>query len=698
MRVTHHTALTLLLAQSPAMVQAQENTETPRAGMEVSETVVTASRLEEDPSDSPYLTEVVTSEDVLAESFRTLPESLALTPGVSVQKTTHGHGSPFIRGFTGRQNLYLVDGIRLNNSTYRSGPVQYANTVDVFGLGRFELVKSQGSVLYGSDALGGTLNAITASSGYLEQDAGWFHNGESIYRYDTNSQSHLTSQRISFGDGGKWGITLGATLKDFGDIETDYFGEMNNTGYPEQNYSAKLEFSPADNLHLTLAAQYLNQDDVWRWHSTMFNPGGWEDLAAGTFTSRIYDQERFLTYARIEHEPVASWIDRYSATFSYQTTQDSEFQDRNPNTEQIRFGNIEVDTYGFNFEAQSTLPAATTLAYGADYYEDRVNAEGYRLNTADGTYDNNRAPIAEDATYRSLGLYTQARTAWTEQFETTAGLRYTYAETDINSLDVEDDWQSVVFNARALYRFDDVWSGFGGYSQGFRAPNLNDLTGDVTSRSGLDSLGSLGLDPETTQTFEIGARAESGRFSFEAATFYTMVDDLIVRVDDGAGVEKSVNAAEAWIAGIEAEAMYRLSDCWSLNGFLTWQYGDTERPVSADPGADTIEEPVSRLSPLRGSLALRYDHPSSIWWAEARVLAAAEADRLSASDQGDTQRIPPGGTPGYVVAHLNAGWQATENLDFILGLQNLTDEDYRIHGSGVNEPGFGAQVTARVRW
>ncbi|GHC64937.1 TonB-dependent receptor [Roseibacillus persicicus] len=660
------------------------------------ETVVTASRQVEDSTESPFLTEVITNEDILNNSFRTLPESLALTPGVSVQKTTHGHGSPFIRGFTGRQNLYLTDGIRLNNSTYRSGPVQYANTIDAFALDRYELVKSQGSVLYGSDALGGTLNSITSGSNYRDYDAGeFFQHGAANYRFDTNSQSHLGRIQQSVGSGGSWGFTFGTTLKDFGDVESDYYGEMKNTGYPEQNYDLKFEFSPTDNLHLTLFSQYLNQDDIWRWHSTTFNPGGWEGLDAGTYTSRIYDQERWLNYLKLEHEPLANWIDRYALTFSYQTTQDSEYQDRRPASDQIRFGDIVTDTYGISFEAQSTV-GRTSVLYGADYYEDHIDSEGYRINTVTNAVDNNRAPIADDSTYRSLGIFTQARTDWNDQLQTTAGMRYTYADTDIGSLDAEDSWQALVFNLRALYQLDSTWSAFGGYSQGFRAPNVNDLTGDVTSRSGLESLGTLGLDPERTQTFEIGTRGRSDKFTFEAAAFYTIIDDLIVRVEDGGGTERASNASEAWITGIEAEGNYTFNDSWSLNGFVTWQYGDQTTPEFL--GGPEEDFPLSRLSPLRGSLALRYDSPDDTWWAEARATAAAKANRLSPGDEGDTQRIPPGGTPSYVVLSANAGWQATENLSLTLGLQNLTDEDYRIHGSGLNEPGFGAMLGARVTW
>jgi len=119
--------------------------------------VVTASKLEQQASDAPYSSAVIGSEFIWDNTRRTLPEALAYTPGVLVQKTTYGHGSPFIRGFTGRQNLLLVDGVRLNNSTFRGGPVQYWNTVDALSIDHLELIKSQGSVLYGSDAVGALL-------------------------------------------------------------------------------------------------------------------------------------------------------------------------------------------------------------------------------------------------------------------------------------------------------------------------------------------------------------------------------------------------------------------------------------------------------------------------------------------------------------------------------------------------------------
>lgn len=105
---------------------------------------VTATRGPLNNLDSPA---IVHSRDAvelrMQRQVRTTPESLRDLPGVMVQKTGHGQGSPYIRGFTGFRTLFLIDGIRLNNSTFRDGPNQYWNTVDPLSVGSLELVKGR---------------------------------------------------------------------------------------------------------------------------------------------------------------------------------------------------------------------------------------------------------------------------------------------------------------------------------------------------------------------------------------------------------------------------------------------------------------------------------------------------------------------------------------------------------------------------
>ncbi len=84
--------------------------------------VVTAQRYETDQFNRPEALSVLTQKELQQRAPRSTPEALTGTTGVWLQKTNHGGGSPFIRGLTGQQTLLLVDGIRLNNATFRSGP------------------------------------------------------------------------------------------------------------------------------------------------------------------------------------------------------------------------------------------------------------------------------------------------------------------------------------------------------------------------------------------------------------------------------------------------------------------------------------------------------------------------------------------------------------------------------------------------
>ena len=74
----------------------------------------------------------------------------------------------------------------------------------------------------------------------------------------------------------------------------------------------------------------------------------------------------------------------------------------------------------------------------------------------------------------------------------------------------------------------------------------------------------------------------------------------------------------------------------------------------------------------------------------------SEQDELSSRDIADTQRIPPGGTPGYTTLNLRSEWRVRNGLVLSLALDNLTDEEYRVHGSGVNEP--GRNLIASLSW
>ncbi len=681
--------------------------------------VVTGLRSSEPLDEVPYTFEILDEQFLNDTKRRTLPEALQFTPGVLVQKTAHGHGSPFIRGFTGRQNLLMVDGVRFNNSLTRGGPVQYWNTVDSYSLDRIEVFKSQGSVLYGSDAIGGTVNAVTRGTGFRDMTEGdAFSHGSAYYEYRSNGEgSHIGRVESSSGIGGKFGIMLGVTGKDFGDIEDSGIGRMRNTGYPELDFDLKFEAALGPETVLTFLHQHVNQDDIWRYHSTVFNPGWQHDgriATPGQFNSRIYDQERTLTYLRLEGEPSAlSWLNRWSATVSYHTAWDPEAQDRFPSPAQPgrgtdrRYQIAEIDTIGFDLTLESPVGPGE-LIYGFDFYHDEVDSAGYRDRGAGLAFDPSFRPVADDSEYDLFGAFAQYAWRPVEAVEVTVGGRYTHAEAELGrawnanlGADVfgqSRDWDNFSGSLRALWTIDECWSLYGGISQAFRAPNLNDLSGNLTTLGNVNASGSIDVEPEEFVIYELGARYNNGPVSLGAAAFYTDATDLITRVPATAagGGTVTTNAADAYVYGFELDGQWRLSDDWLLSGFVAWQDGRTDRETFV--GGPTFHDIASRMAPLTGSLALRWTRPDGRLWVEGRVLAAGEQDDLELAAAADTQRRPIGGTPGYVTCMLHAGWQATDYLELTEGVENIFDEDYRIHGSGVNEPGINGIFGVKVIW
>lgn len=147
---------------------------------------------------------------------------------------------------------------------------------------------------------------------------------------------------------------------------------------------------------------------------------------------------------------------------------------------------------------------------------------------------------------------------------------------------------------------------------------------------------------------------------------------------------------------MELAGSVKLHRDWTLWANLTWMRGELDAPVAA--GGNEVSEPVSRLMPTTLNSGLRWRHPQGNVWAEFAATFAEKQDRLASNDILDTQRIPVGGTPGYEVFHVRGGWNPTRYTTLTAAVENLTNKDYRIHGSGSNEAGLNFILTAAVRF
>lgn len=687
--------------------QSEPSSDVPRTWLE--DVFVTATRSEASTFAAPYALNTVAMQDFSRNRmYRTTTDAVGDVPGVMIQKTSNAQGSPYIRGFTGYRTLMMVDGIRMNNSTFRDGPNQYWNLIDPYTIDRLEVVKGPSSVLYGSDAIGGTVNAI------LRRPDGY---GKGLQGYRQVYAQVASAQRSYVGRGevnatyGSWlGILAGGTWKDFGDVDGGQdVGVQDKTGYGVCSGDVRIEYHPDADTTWTFAHYQLYEDDAWRTHKTIYGLS-WHGTTVGSDAARIIDESRSLSYIRYRKDNVSECFDSIELTASFQMLREEQWRYRTDG--RVDRTGTDVDTYGLAMQFVSPSDIGT-WTYGVEWYHDEVGSWARSLN-ADGSLRSIgiQGPVGDDASYDLLGVFVQNVIPLGDRVDLTLGGRYTFARAEAgqvedpdtgNRISLSDEWNSLVGSARLGWFVDpqEHWNVYAGVSQGFRAPNLSDLTRLDTARSNEIETPSPGLAPEQYISYEIGVKTKYDNFAAQAGYFYTDIQDMIVRAPTGAvvdGLDEVIkrNAGNGYVQGVEVGASWRFRPQWTVFGTVAWVDGEVDTYPTSDPV--TKREPISRLMPTTTQVGLRWDHPTKKLWVETTCTFTDRADDLSTSDLADTQRIPPGGTPGYSVLGVRAGWKVCNGLDVWSAVENITNQDYRIHGSGVNEPGTNFKFGAKWRF
>ncbi|MCG8379300.1 MAG: TonB-dependent receptor, partial [Proteobacteria bacterium] len=504
--------------------------------------IITATRGNISTFEAPYSVNVIQQREFENKQIRSLPEALTETPGVLVQKTANGHGSPFIRGFTGYRTLALIDGVRYNNSVYRDGPNEYFSLIDFNTLESLELLNGPASVLYGSDAVGGTLNLNTKSTDYkyVKTDQTFIH-GYQSNRLSSAESSHISRSELQIGKGQSWGLHLGFSFKGFGDVDAADLGTLPETGYEEYAYDARLDVELNPNWMMTYVHQSLAQDDVSRTHSTIFSKS-FAGTTIGTDLRRLKDQERTLDYIKLTGLDLNDYIQTANLTLSYQTWDEDSDRIKSDSTRILEFFDSRMFGIDLQLESYTTFG---NLVYGIDYYRDNVDSGRTDLN-ADGSLDRIRiqGPIGDDSTYSILGTYIQGVFDLTERLFITAGSRLSYISAGVGKFEepdsglassFDDNWISSVNSIRTNYSLNNTntWKLWAGISQSFRAPNIADLSRFGASRTNETEIAATDLDPERFLTYETGIKINQQKFNFTSTYYFTDISDFITSTPTG---------------------------------------------------------------------------------------------------------------------------------------------------------------------
>ncbi len=658
-------AATLTIALQPATIGLNEGA------------VVTAQRYETDVFNRPEAVTVVGEEALRQRVPRSVPEALLGATGVFVQKTNHGGGSPFVRGLTGQQTLLLVDGIRVNNATFRSGPNQYLNTFDPQSLGRIEVLRGAGSVQYGSDALGGVVHLLSRTPSFTE---GFRVGGSGMVKYGSSDMERTARAEVHLGSP-RFALLGGAAVRRFGDIRAGGgLGFLRPTGYDQLSGDVKARFRVSERLLLTAAYQHLRQERVPLYHRVQLE----------NYQYSYFDpQTRQLGYLRLEGFYASRWVRQVQLTGSYQRFLEGRRSRRNeaPTLTEER---DDTGTWGTTLTVHSEPVRGWHAQSGAELYLDRVGSTRRDVTVATGDFTDKRGLYPDHARSASLAVYSLHSLAW-RKFTFTAGGRYnayriTVPESTLGEATIRP--AALVGNAGVSYALHPLHRLTASVQSAFRAPNVDDLgtLGIVDFRYELPN---AGLSPEKSLGYELGWKSRTDRFSASVSAYSNRLTNIIGRVRAGRDsiqgypVYLKENVAEAFIRGIEAETEVQLAPRLSAYGEVTYTYGQNR----------TAGEPFRRIPPLNGRAGLYYGHGRP-GWVRAETLFAERQDRLAGGDI-DDNRIGPGGTAGWWIVNVNGGY-AYRWLGVSAELHNLLNRPYKTHGSGVYGPGRSIWITVTV--
>lgn len=655
---------------------------------EIDEVVVTATRRAISSEQVSSGLTVVRREHIEAQKLIT--DALASNVGVFLQQTTPGQGAPIIRGLKGSSILHLVDGMRLNNAIFRSAPTQYFSLVPVSAIERIEILRGTPTSLYGNDAVGGVVQLVTRVPMF---DSSETHlRGEAYTAFDTAELSKTVRAAVDVGNNAL-ASSFSAEYLQTGDRRVGGGERISPSGYESRAARWVLSATPADDRSWLFDVQYLEQPETPRIDELVPGFGQTTPSSSEFFFA---PNRRVFAHGKYTLKDGLGGLD-WTTDVAWQRIDDDRVT-RDYEATEIRRESNSSDLYGLTLSA-SRLTDTGSWIIGAELYDDKVHSQRVEEDLLTGMTRRQASRFPDGSTVRQAALYANLQRQLTDRHNISVGVRVTNddvtlpqtlvsAAADINNTDLSGDlgW---------IFDLSQRWQLLANVGLGFRAPNVFDL-GTFGNRPGNRfNIPNTTLNSERVAQADVGVRYRSDRARVDVMMYSLQYDDRITSVNTGAvtpagrDVVQSVNAAESSIRGVEASLDYQLSGAVSAHAILNYTWG--EQQIT---GSDA--EPAGRIPPLNGSISLSYDTVSD-FQLKGWVRFASKQDRLSARDVSDV-RIDPTGTPGWVALGIRAQKELGQSWWLAMTLDNLLDQRYRNHGSGLDAPGRNLMFNAGYSW
>ncbi|GAB6407721.1 TonB-dependent receptor [Pseudomonas sp. MHK4] len=705
-----------ILSTNNIILEPRSNTGT----LNLQQVTISATRQEQDVSSVPSTVTVHTREELDRNNVNSIKDLVRYEPGVSVggTGTRAGLSGYNIRGIDGDRVLTQVDGVQVPDGFF-NGPYAQTNRnyVDPEIVKRVEILRGPASVLYGSNAIGGAVSYYTLDPDDIikpGQDVG----ARLKTGYSSADDSWLTSGTVAGRTGDFDGLLH---LSQRNGHETESYGETGGTGLdrteanPEDvrttNVLAKLGWNYADDARFGLTYEHYKDDRDTNQLSAVggpFNAGRGFGFYQSRTGNDTITRERF----GLDHSFALDSLlaDNIKWTLNYQIakTDQSTEEIYAPSRTVLRNRDTTYKDRQWVFDAQADKAFAIAdtdhvVTYGTTIKQDKVTG----LRTGSGTCltvagtcrvvgaaspADTLTPASDfpDPTINTYSLFAQDQIAW-NNWTFVPGLRYDYTQLKPHLTDeflvtadqsgngeVNEDtktWHRLSPKFGTTYRFDDNYTWYGQYAEGFRTPSAKALYGRFENLAGGYQVApNPDLEPEKSKSYETGLRGQFDAGTFDVAVFYNKYRDFIDENAITPGYTETTfqsnNIKHATIKGLELKGRLNLDTFGAPGGLYTqgsvaYLYGRND-----DSG-----EPLNSVNPLTGVFGLGYDqdqYGALLSWTLVKRKTRVDSTSFNTPDGTSTQFK----TPGYGVLDLAGFYKVTDDLTVNAGLYNLTDKKY----------------------
>ncbi len=699
----HPLALATALASNTLLAAgSQANTTETTQTFVLDKVTVAATLTEQKVGDVANTVSVISQEDIENNSATNIREMLRYEPGVEVGSAGRFGLSGFtVRGLGGNRVKILVDGVEQAKDFNSGGPYLRGtrNFVDVDSLKQVEVVKGPASSLYGSDALAGLVSFVTKDASDYLTPASSGNDSHLSVKAGYNSVDHSFNETLTLANrSGDLESLLVYTRRDgeeYNNYDDNYQGGQGNdrtkadpVDFQSDNVLLKLSLPLNEHHTIGLTAEYQQtQTDTdllsleGPSYSATFNYSDYRGDDTNTRQRIGFNHEINQTTALFDQL-------RWSLDWQESTTE----QISHNHTNFFGYGRRKIDysneeqALQFSVQANKALDNHL-LTYGGQYHATELENSTDKFYLDDTRPDDIQryTPTVDGVTW---GLFLQDQISLlNDKLVLTPAVRYDSftAKPDTDSVYTTefDDHDSDKWTARlgGVYKFNDTYSMFAQFSQGFKAPDLVQLYREDSASwyRGYVTIANPDLDPEKSNSYELGLRSQGVWGNLEVAAFYNDYSDFIDTQTDeisfnGINVDATQyqNIAEATIKGIEARASIWLDQVSSAplgsSLQLSIAYADGEGKNDGESG----DTPIDSVAPLKAVIGANYDAPDGQWGSSMNWTLVSEKETSDVADETDAT------TAGFGILDLSGYYNVNDKLTIRGGVYNLTDKEYSL--------------------